>query len=160
MADRVQFAALATMAAAAAVATSGVSSADDGGARGAGRESGSGLATGIFDRGEIRGIAVAERTRARRARLYIVVEALPVKRAYMVFDTQPCTEAVERPDVVVGIIMANTEGDFHFRSSRVRLRQRLTRTRSVRIYERGGSGNSDQLACTRAIISDKATPKL
>jgi hypothetical protein len=160
MGGRVQFAAVAALAVAAAVAASGVSSADDGGVRGAAREAGSGMATGVFRRGPISGIAVAERTRVRRARLFVVVEALPVKRAYLVFDTKPCAEAVERPDVVLGIIMANTEGDFHFRSSRVRLRQRLAATRSVRIYDRRDSGESRQLACTRAIISDKATPKL
>jgi hypothetical protein len=111
------------------------------------------MATGIFSRGQIRGIVVAQRVKPGRARFFVTVEALPARKTYLVVDTKPCDEAIDRSDIVVGIIMPNTEGDFHFRSTRARLRQRLGRARSVRIYERGGSSESEQLACTKAILT-------
>jgi hypothetical protein len=102
--------------------------------------------------GSIGGLVVAGKLPRRpRARLYISLHGMPVKgdsdRYLVTADKRPCSQLagdfdndgqVDGADFVVfkvGIIMANTEGDFHVRT---RLRARLGSAQSVRIYDYPG----------------------
>src|SRR5690349_7197049 len=84
------------------------------------RDAASGLATGVFNKGPVQGIVVAKqrRPRAQKVRLFVSLQGLPAPdpgvETYLVADTKPCSKAIDDIDVVFrGIIMANTEGDFH-----------------------------------------------
>ena len=123
-----------------------------GGVSVAGQPVGSGMVTGIFHSGDVRGIAVVRRTRPGRARVAVSLGGLP-RDASLVVDTEPCASRPDRGDVVLGIIMANTEGDFHFRSTPARLRQRIGKAQTVRIYDSSGSGAASQVACTRTRLT-------
>jgi hypothetical protein len=116
------------------------------------RDVASGQATGIFDSGEIRGIVVVRRVARRQARVVVALRGLP-RNASLVADTEPCSTLPGRGDVVLGIIMANTEGDFHFRATRTRMQQRLRNVQTLRIYDRSKSGSASQVGCTPAVLS-------
>ena len=139
MSTRLKFA-VAGLAAGAVVATAGISS-------GAGGKSSS-LLYGALTRNELRGVVVAEtRPDSGKARVTVSINGLPKGELELVADTQPCSKLIDDTDIVWGIIMANTEGDFHFRRTTADLEQRLGAARSVRIYEEGESG---QVACAPA----------
>jgi hypothetical protein len=101
--------------------------------------------------------------RRQRARVYISVRGLPPiegdsDRYLVTADRRPCSEAAgdENQDGVVdgadflvfrvGIIMANTEGDFHVRAP---LRSRLDEAKSIRLYD--WPGPLVQKACGRTV---------
>ena len=140
---------------AAAVAAGMLATAGGAGAIQSPRDSASGQATGVFDSGSVRGIVIARRLEGKRAaRVVVALRGLP-EDASLVADTQPCSTLPGRDDVVLGIIMANTEGDFHFRATRARLQKRVGQTRTLRIYDRSKSGSASQVACTRAVVSKR-----
>jgi hypothetical protein len=87
-------------------------------------------------------IAAGQRAGRRRVKVYASVHGLEPRTRYtLVGSRQPCSKAaaIDAADLVVwrtGIIMANTEGDFHVKAAR--LRGPLRSIRSVRIYSPGG----------------------
>jgi hypothetical protein len=146
------------------IATGGVSIAGSGGHATPARDTNKGMASGVFRSGPIKGIVLAEqRSKVRRARVFVSLQGVPssVDKAYLVFDTKPCSAVIDDTDIVLGIIMANTEGDIHIYGGKpVRLQQRLGAARTVRVYEREQDAELSQLACTEARIIDKSSPKI
>jgi hypothetical protein len=170
MAGRTKFLA-AGLTAGAVIATSGVSMAGgDAAVRGsvkAPRDVATGQATGVFSRGPVQGIVIVEALpNKRRARLGISLHGLPVRdgtsNTYLVADTKPCSKVIDDTDIVISsIIVANTEGDIHFKGGTTRLRKKLGATRTLRVYEREQDADVSQLACVSARRwVDKSSPKI
>jgi hypothetical protein len=157
-----------TLLALAAVATGGVASAgDDGGSGDRTDAKGAGVEFAYFEGEPVGGLVMAVRRpgRARAAVLGSLNDlpgAVRGKRYLVVATTKPCAQRlagdfnsdgdVNIADLIVwrtSIIMANTEGDFHFRAS-PRLERPRARTRSIRIYDRGEDGRVRGRDCVRA----------
>lgn len=100
-----------------------------------------------------------------------IPDAVPGKRYLIAATTRPCSRQiagdfnadgdVDGADFLVwrtSIIMANTEGDFHFRSS-PRLQRARARTRSVRILDRDEGGDLRERDCAKATSIRGAAPR-
>jgi hypothetical protein len=112
----------------------------------------------------MRGLVVAsQRAGQPRVKVHVSLHGLPPAdgpEPYRILaDQRPCSIAgdfnadgnVDAADFLVwrtSIIMANTEGDFHVKSTR--RRAPLRSAQSIRVFHRADDGKPEQLACGRA----------